>query len=113
MNKEHIQALLQEEFIRIEGDLLAVARKVDDDWVANMPEHDDAEEDDTIEADRMELFEVTNAKVKVLEVQIRNVEDALVKLENDTYGSCEVCNNPIESLRLEKKPQARTCVSHM
>jgi DnaK suppressor protein len=39
------------------------------------------------------------------------VERALAKLEEGTYGLCEVCGQPIASTRLEAMPTARLCIN--
>ncbi len=38
------------------------------------------------------------------------VEAALSRLEEGTYGLCEVCGKPIGAARLEAKPAARRCI---
>jgi DnaK suppressor protein len=54
-------------------------------------------------------------EAEVLAVELREdleeVEDALTKLENGTYGVCEDCRQPIDPLRLEAKPAARYCIN--
>lgn len=42
---------------------------------------------------------------------LNEVEHALQKLEQGTYGVCEVCGQPIDMARLEVRPQANLCVS--
>jgi DnaK suppressor protein len=48
--------------------------------------------------------------------QLRNeldeVEIALGKLDDGTYGTCETCGQPIADARLEAMPQARFCIEH-
>ena len=43
--------------------------------------------------------------------QIRLVDKALVRLDEGTYGQCEVCGKPIPGARLEVIPWAETCVT--
>ncbi|MGP4974064.1 TraR/DksA family transcriptional regulator [Psychrobacter alimentarius] len=40
------------------------------------------------------------------------VENALSRIENGTYGECEVCGEPIEAQRLEALPYATLCMKH-
>ena len=40
------------------------------------------------------------------------VENALSRIENGTYGECEVCGEPIEEQRLEALPYATLCMDH-
>jgi DnaK suppressor protein len=39
------------------------------------------------------------------------IEDALVRLDDGTYGVCEDCRTPIPSGRLETIPYARRCLN--
>lgn len=43
--------------------------------------------------------------------QIANVERALVKFEQGTYGLCDICGEPIDPARLEALPQASLCLN--
>lgn len=40
------------------------------------------------------------------------VENALSRIENGTYGECEVCGKQIEEQRLEALPYATLCMEH-
>lgn len=42
--------------------------------------------------------------------ELEEIEAALGRLEDGSYGSCEVCGEPIGRDRLEAIPQARYCV---
>ena len=65
------------------------------------------------EEEATESFELE--KRLALEQQIRDrlaeVEHALRKFEEGTYGSCDGCGQPIDPDRLEALPQASLCVS--
>jgi len=47
-----------------------------------------------------------------LREQLRDVERALAKLDDGSYGRCEVCHEPIAAARLEAMPTATTCIQH-
>jgi RNA polymerase-binding transcription factor DksA len=53
---------------------------------------------------------------KVLASQLRSeldeVERALRKLDEGTYGQCETCGEPIAPARLEAMPATRYCIDH-
>ena len=53
---------------------------------------------------------------QALAAQLRNeleeVERALLKLDDGTYGRCEACGEPIAAARLEAMPAARFCIDH-
>ena len=44
--------------------------------------------------------------------QLHDVEAALAKLDDGTYGKCAVCGQPISEARLEAMPAANTCIDH-
>lgn len=41
---------------------------------------------------------------------IRKIDDALARIENDEYGECEVCEEPIQEGRLIVRPMATLCI---
>jgi DnaK suppressor protein len=41
---------------------------------------------------------------------VRAIDDALGKIDDGTYGLCEVCGNPIAEQRLQAIPWARLCI---
>ena len=45
-----------------------------------------------------------------VEAELNDVEHALRRLDDGTYGSCEACGKPIDPSRLEAMPAARFCV---
>ena len=50
--------------------------------------------------------------VESVRAGLDDVEQALGRLDAGTYGSCEVCHQPIADERLEAVPAARFCVEH-
>jgi DnaK suppressor protein len=42
---------------------------------------------------------------------LKDVEEALTRLDDGTYGICEVCGQPIGEARLEAMPTARRCIT--
>ena len=54
-------------------------------------------------------------EAETLALQLRDalaeVEHALDKMAEGTYGQCESCGEPIAQARLEAKPAARTCIN--
>ncbi len=47
-----------------------------------------------------------------LEAEISDLDAALRKIDEGTYGQCEVCRKDIEPDRLEAMPGTRTCFEH-
>ena len=69
-------------------------------------EHDP--EGQTIAYERSQLSATTDHA----RAQLAEIEAALGRLEDGTYGVCEVGGEPIAAERLEARPTARTCVAH-
>ena len=44
------------------------------------------------------------------ERQLAEVEAALARIEDGSYGTCAVCGRPVPPARLAARPTARTCV---
>ncbi len=44
-----------------------------------------------------------------LEAELRDVEHALQRLQEGSYGTCEVCGDPIGESRLVDHPATRVC----
>ena len=47
-----------------------------------------------------------------LQEQLDDVEHALERLDQGTYGTCETCEKPIADARLEAMPATRFCIEH-
>jgi DnaK suppressor protein len=58
-------------------------------------------------ADRDMAVESLNQQARL----IQEIQSALDRIEEGSYGSCERCDEPIPSKRLEALPWARMCVT--
>lgn len=83
------------------------------DWEAVPGEKDEDVADQNNLADNIESYESNTATLKELEAELNDVKLALKKIEDGTYGICEVSGEPIEKERLEANPSAKTCIAHM
>ena len=65
------------------------------------------------EEEATESFELEKrvALEKRIKDRLAEVEHALRKFEDGTYGSCEGCGQPIDPARLEALPEANLCLS--
>jgi DnaK suppressor protein len=102
------QKLLEEELGNI-----ALLNKETGQWEATPDQDLMGEIDDNDAADRFEDFEERSAMVSTLQSRLKDINGALKKIEDGTYGTCEVDGGPIEKARLEANPAARTCKEHM
>ncbi|MEK7613294.1 MAG: TraR/DksA C4-type zinc finger protein [Patescibacteria group bacterium] len=64
-------------------------------------------------ADIIEALHENNAAINELEVRLQSVNEALERIQADTFGICEVSGEEIEMDRLNANPAARTCIAHM
>jgi RNA polymerase-binding transcription factor DksA len=85
--------------------------------------HDESEDESTSELSHlsqhqadiaMETFEREKdfSILEQVEAELADVDRALRRLDDGTYGSCEACGEPIGDARLEALPAARFCVTH-
>ena len=42
--------------------------------------------------------------------ELKEIDEALAKIENGTYGICEMCGEPIRKRRLKVKPMQNTAL---
>lgn len=47
-----------------------------------------------------------------VEGELVDVERALARLDDGTYGTCEVCGEPIDGERLSSQPATALCRAH-
>ncbi len=103
---------LADEKARLESELADVGIKNPaqaGDWNAVTDEGSDVSVADKNElADKFEDLEENTAIVETLETQLRDVTDALARIDTGTYGVDEKTGEPISAERLEANPAART-----
>lgn len=52
------------------------------------------------------------ALLNQLREQLDDINTALKKFDDGTYGVCETCGHPIAEARLEAMPATRYCINH-
>ncbi len=65
------------------------------------------------QADHLDQYQENRAVVDVLNTRYQQITAALERIEQGTYGTCEVSGEPIEQERLDADPASRTCVAHI
>ena len=115
MDTNKFKDTLAAEQALLEGELKNIARFNTETnvWEATPNTEMMNESDDNDAADRFEDFEERTSMLATLQSRLTDVKDALAKIENGTFGKCEVCGQPIEKDRLEANPAARTNKEHM
>ncbi|MDD5605913.1 MAG: TraR/DksA C4-type zinc finger protein [Patescibacteria group bacterium] len=91
--------------------------KYDDDagsYVATQPDYDVGDVEDPADAGaEAEEYQDRVSEVQDLNKTLDEVNDALAKIENGTYGKCEKSGEWISEERLVAYPAARTCSADM
>ncbi len=104
---EKIKKELEIKKEKLEQKLTKVARKNEDGtWEAK---YIDEERDPETNANEVEDWLNESSVVEVLVKDLKNVEAALQKIADGTYGRCEICGKEISQERLLAFPEARTC----
>lgn len=83
------------------------------DWEATGGDIDQSATESDELADRQEEYGENRAEIEEIEIHWRNIKRALRKIEEGTFGICEISGDDIEEDRLEVNPSARTCKAHM
>jgi len=115
MKTEHFRKKLEAEKVRLESEMGSVGRKnlsVPGDWEA-VPSETGAEADLADQAEVVMSRESNTAILADLEARYDSIITALARVEEKTYGKCEVCGKKIEEARLEADPSATTCVKDL
>lgn len=71
----------------------------------------DMEGDETDAIQGHMLAEMTNRLNSRASVKLKQIEDALARIEKQTYGLCQDCSESIAEKRLLHNPHFQTCVS--
>lgn len=111
---ENFKKKLLDEKALLETELSSIGRRNPenkDDWEAKSGNVEISTADQTDAGDAVEEFETNKSVLDQLEVRYREVEKALKRIEDGSYGVCEISGNPIETERLEANPAARTCIA--
>ncbi len=111
----HFEKLLIEEKTMLTEELVAIATQNEyGDWqVSPERQEDGAEADENSQADIVEDFESKTGRLEVLEKRYNQIERALERITQGTYGVCLKSGKPIEMDRLEANPAAETCKAMM
>jgi RNA polymerase-binding transcription factor DksA len=99
-----IKNYLTQEISNIEDKSLRGAGRDGTGNLSNLPIHLADAGSDTYEQDfSLGLLEGED-------IELKEIEESLERIENKTYGICEECSNPINENRLKSIPYARFCV---
>ena len=103
---KHIRANLESEKNRIKDELTLLVGTQSDERREGSP-FGKREEEATESMELEKRLAVENR----LKSMLAEVDRALQKLDNGTYGVCDMCHTPIDPARMEALPQAILCMS--
>ena len=112
MDSDVARQRLDEERVRLEE----TKATFDDEHLRDESEDDSISELSSIDQHPADIGTETFEREKDLsileqvEAELADVEHALRRLEDGTYGTCEACGQPIDEARLEALPAARFCL---
>jgi len=114
MSHQKFKEKLEQELSTVISELQTIATQSPEsgDWVAIPDAADGFSADTNVQADATEEWNVRRAIVSQLETRYQNITRALTKIEEGTYGICEISGSPIEVKRLEVYPAARTNIEN-
>jgi len=98
--------------------LVGVRQTFDDEHLTDESESDSVGEISSYDQHQADMGTETFEREKDLSIleqvesELADVEHALRRLDDGTYGTCEVCGRVIPEERLEAVPNARLCLEH-
>lgn len=109
---EELRTRLEAKRARLEAEIRALRTAEGKDNPPSMDQSSDLRGDIGDASVELEAQEETDQVELELTAQLLDVEHALRKIENGTYGFCERCGRPIPLSRLRVIPEARYDVEH-
>ena len=116
---DEFKKVLTTEHDRLVAELKSIATPdahTKENWNTSYPQFESGEQGSHAsleqEADEMEEYEVRLEAEHSLESRLLQVNKALERLTNNTYGKCLKCNKDIATERLEANPAADFCLNH-
>lgn len=97
------------------GRRTTLQKEIDHMIAQHRDNHEHFRDSSVLDAEDMSLRDATGAQqIALLEARTREriqLDEALQRLDEGTYGICEDCETPISPARLRALPFARRCVS--
>lgn len=108
---ERFRILLEEERARKLALLPALRSDIDS---ANAARHGSNVDDEHDPEGSTIAFELSQASALLGQSKegLDQIDEALARIANDTYGRCSVCGNDISEGRLEARPWTPYCIDH-
>ena len=98
----------RERLLQLKAELEAVAEAGDES--AAIVELDQSKVGRLSRMDAMQAQAMAKASAERRAQMLRRIDAALVRVENDEYGMCQECGEPINPKRLEFDPTVTLCI---
>ena len=115
MEAEHARQLIESERTRLTG---LIRERETETGIGSESETESISELSSLDQHQGDIGTETFEREKdfsileQLEAEISDLDTALRKIDEGTYGRCEVCSKEIDQERLEAMPGTRTCREH-
>lgn len=107
---QEIEHQLKDQREKTLNDLSKISRRdshESDDRAAKFPDYGDKPDENAQEISDYTTNIVTE---KVLEKSLEDIDKALERIKNGSYGICRYCGEPIAKKRLQARPTAGACI---
>lgn len=108
---EQIEKDLLQQKDNVLKDLKSIAKRQneegDDQYKASFPEYGDKPDEN---AQEISDYSSNLAKEEILEKHLRDIETALERIKDGSYGKCKYCGVNINPKRLKARPTASSCI---
>ena len=111
--QKQLKENLEKEKIKLIKNLKSFANKdtkMKGNWLTRFPFFGINRSHNDENAEKIEEYENLLSIEHSLELRLKDINSALDKTKNNTYGLCEKCKRKIEPRRLEIVPEARLCL---
>ena len=98
----------QEKLLQLRAEIEAVAATGNDS--AGIVELDQSKVGRLSRMDAMQAQAMAQAAAQRRELMLKRIAAALVRIDNDEYGDCFSCDDPINIKRLDFDPTATLCI---
>lgn len=115
MNIGHFRTKLEEERVRLEGQLKKIASPdadVPGEWNPKTPDLNPMISDANELSDTFEELDNEVGIEYQLEARLKEVMAGLDRIKRGVFGKCDIDGEDIPEARLEANPAARTCIKH-
>ena len=105
--------ILEERKAKLENELASFAKKdekLKGDYDTQFPDFGTAQSSDE-EAFEVATYDSALPVEYALELRLSDINRALEKIKNGTYGKCENCPGEVDIKRLEAMPEAKICLN--